>query len=252
MTEAEKTVVKTQAEIDADIDKARAEAEQARAEAKKAEQEALKCAAQTRREVAFAVTAECDQYESEVAMERQKELRARELASDCQNHVYRFVGEVNDAQVSSCMKELSYWHRTEEKCPITVIFYSPGGSVIAGMALFDFLSDLKRSGHHLTTVCSGYAASMAGILLQAGSRRVIGPESYILIHEITAGTHGKIGEMKDDVKFYERICNRVIDIFVTRSGGKLKKSRMEKEWRGHDWWIDSDLALALGIVDEVQ
>jgi len=93
---------------------------------------------------------------------------------------------------------------------------------------------------------------MGGIALQAGDRRVIGKESYILVHQITAGTMGKIDQMKDDVHFYEHICDRVVDIFVARSSGKLTRQKMRKEWTGHDWWLDSTDALKYGVVDEVR
>jgi ATP-dependent Clp endopeptidase proteolytic subunit ClpP len=277
MTDAEKTVAKTAEEIAAEVEKSHAEAAQAlaearkadaeaeakasataaevakaQAEAKKAESEAAYFAAQTRREIATAEQEECELYVTKINRDIQDELRKRQLAHDSYHHVYRFVGTVGDKTVEDCIHELSYWNRSCPKCDITIIFYSPGGSVIPGMALYDFIRSLSNEGHSITTMCAGYAASMAGILLQAGDTRIIGKESYILIHEISAATHGKMGEMKDDVKFYEHICKRVVDIFVNRSGGKLTKSRMTKEWVGHDWWIDSDLALTLGIVDEVR
>jgi ATP-dependent protease ClpP protease subunit len=253
MSEADKkTVEKTQAEIDAEVGARNADAVRSIAEAKRAEAEAAKLEQETRQAKADADVSELELRAAQINIDRADELRKRELSEDAYHHLYRFVGQVSDSTVSDCMQELSYWSRSFPRCGITIVFYSPGGSVIPGMALYDFIRGLSQSGHHITTMCAGYAASMAGILLQAGDTRVIGRESYILIHEITAGTHGKIGEMKDDVKFYERICARVVSIFVKRSGGKLTKAKMQREWVGHDWWIDSDMALALGIVDEVR
>lgn len=208
MTDAAKKTVetqpKTQKEIDAEIEARKAEAVKAIAEAKKAEQEAAYFAAQTRRELATAEQEECELYVTKINRDIQEELRKRQLAADTYHHVYRFVGAVTDDAVSKCISELSYWSRSCHGCDITIIFYSPGGSVIPGMALYDFIRRLSNDGHHITTMCAGY------------------------------------------------ICKRVVDIFVNRSGGKLTKSRMTREWVGHDWWIDSDLALTLGIVDEVR
>lgn len=178
----------------------------------------------------------------------------RALAEDYYQHVYNFEGVVDAATVRACIRFLRQWDRLEPECDLRIIFNSPGGSVTHGMALFDELVTLSKRGggsHHVTTVIRGYAASMAGILLQAGDHRVSGAESYLMIHEIAAGTGGKIGEIKDDVKFYDRICERVVDIFVDRSGGKISKANFKKRWERQDWWLDSAEALKLGFIDEI-
>jgi len=235
----------TPEEVEANVLKTKAEAAAALAEADRN-------AAEARKFVAEARSAEAEAETNEIDLDRTRRLRERELASDTYHHVYRFTSQVDAGSVAACMKELNDWHRNCPGCDIEVVFFSPGGSVMPGMMLYDYFTELKADGHKLTTVAMGYAASMAGILLQAGDVRICGKESYILIHEITAATYGKMGTMEDDVKFYRRMCDRVTDIFVNRSGGKLKRSVMEKEWRGHDWWLDSTTALKLGIVDEVR
>jgi ATP-dependent Clp protease protease subunit len=157
----------------------------------------------------------------------------------------------------------------DEKPPITVIFDSPGGSVIDGMHLWDFLSYVKSQGHHLTTVAFGMAASMAGILLQAGDTRVLGRESYLLIHEVSFGAGGKIGEVEDEIKFIKKIQSRVLDIFaeraadalITRGDRKLenrkevikeRRQKVARNWERKDWWLDSTECLEFGLVDEVR
>ena len=85
-----------------------------------------------------------------------------------------------------------------------------------------------------------------------GDVRVMGRESYLMIHEISAGAGGKIGEINDAVKFYERVCERVVDIFVSRSGGKCSRAQFKKNWNRADWWIDSAEALRWGFVDAVR
>lgn len=235
----------TQQEIDAAVRKDNAEAAKAEAEAKKLMNEAEEAEAKVR--VARNMAEKSD-IEMKVTLEKE----ARRLNGDVPQHVYRFLSAVDAASAQQCVSELTYWDREDPTCPITLVFMSPGGAVIPGMALFDFLRSLSDKGHEITTVCSGYAASMAGILLQAGDIRVCGPESYILIHELAAATMGKIGDMADDVAFYKKICERVLNIFVNRSGGKLSKRVMKKNWTRKDWWLDSDEALRLGIVDEVR
>jgi ATP-dependent protease ClpP protease subunit len=122
------------------------------------------------------------------------------------------------------------------------------------MHLFDALTSYSKRGggtHEITMIVRGYAASMAAILLQSVDVRVIGPESYLLVHEISAGAIGKIGEMKDDMKWYERVCERIATIFVQRSGGKVTKAKFKANWTRKDWWLDSDEALRLGFVDKI-
>lgn len=242
----------TQKEIDSKIALELSETELNRSQIAMNMADADKMMAEAAEAKAKAAVAEFMAKKSAIDFEIHEEKNARRLASDDHNKVYRFDVSVNSSSVSAAINELSYWDRTYPGCPITIIFQSPGGEVISGMALYDFIRGLSRNGHVVTTVCSGYAASIAGILLQAGDIRVCGPESYILIHEIAAGTVGKIGEIQDAVTFYEKICERVLNIFVMRSGGKLTKRVMKKNWTRKDWWIDSDDALKLGIVDEVR
>ena len=118
------------------------------------------------------------------------------------------------------------------------------------MAFFDYLQDLKANGHKLTTVAQGMAASMAGILLQAGDVRVIGHESYLLIHQVQAGMMGSFGDLQDRMKWLEIVQDRILDIFATRS--KMPRAKIKVNWTRTDWWIDSAKALEYGFVDEVR
>lgn len=202
-------------------------------------------------------------YAAEVArmeLERKKREELRTLAENKYYHIYNFNSEVSDSSVTSCMNELNIWSRNDPGCSMEVVFNSPGGHVIAGMALFDFITALRAKGHHITMTCRGYAASMAGILLQAGDIRQIGPESYILIHEISFGAYGKIGEVEDEVKFVEKIQSRVLDIFASRAkeagenGTATKpysRADFKKNWARKDWWLTSAEALAGGVVDKI-
>ena len=120
------------------------------------------------------------------------------------------------------------------------------------MALFDFIQELKDKGHKITTVAHGMAASMAGILMQAGDWRICGKEAYILIHEISSGSWGKASELEDDLKFIKRIQDRVLNIFVDKASGKVTKAFIRKNWARKDWWLSSADCLKYGIVDEVR
>lgn len=240
----------TPAEIKANVAKANAEATAALAEAEKNSAEARKFGYEADR--AFqAFTADS------IGLEQVQHLRKRELACDSYHHVYQFMGKVAEASVASCVRELSFWNRDCPKCDIEFIINSPGGEVIAGMAMYDYLMYLRTQGHKITTVAIGYAASMAGILLQAGDVRVMGREAYVLIHEVSFGAGGKIGEVEDEVAFVRKIQDRVLHIFSKRSLAAQPKTgltvkQFENKWKRRDWWLDSDEALKIGVVDEIR
>lgn len=186
----------------------------------------------------------------EIAAGQAEQAEKERLTANKYNFVYTFDGEVSGTSVKACIDQLTKWERLHPKVGIEIVFNSPGGSVLDGMALFDFIQSLRHKGHKITTVAYGYAASMAGILLQAGDVRIIGRESYILIHEISFGTMGKIGEVEDEVAFINKIQNRVLDIFAARC--KLTKRQLKHKWQRKDWWLDSSEAIRDGFVDKVR
>ena len=175
---------------------------------------------------------------------------AASLANDYNNRRYVFNAAVSTSSVEKCMQCLGEWSRTEPGCPIELVIMSPGGEVFPGMGLFDFLRTLSHAGHHITTVALGYAASMGGILLQAGDTRVMGKESYVLIHEVSAGGIGKVGEMEDKVELMKVMCARTVRIFAERSN--LTTEFIEEHWKRTDWWLTSEECLEHGLVDEVR
>lgn len=217
----------------------KAKAGQLLAEARKANAEAAKLEAET------AVVV--------LSAEKAKRAADEELATDKYHYLYSFDAAVGDTSVEACIKQLAAWDRLNPKCNIEIVFLSnPGGSIIAGLALYDYIQLLRRRGHSITTSTLGMAASMAGILLQAGDVRVMAKESWLLIHEASFGAMGKVGEVEDTTDWVKRIMKRVLKIFAERSGGKLSVAQITKKWRRKDWWIDSDEALRLGLVDEVR
>jgi ATP-dependent protease ClpP protease subunit len=231
-----------------ELDKLVAEAESVRAETERIRAETERILSEKRSTDAVAEAAE-------MQLAQAREAEAARVQSDEHLRVYRFAGAVTADTAARCMKQLILWDRLDPNCDIEVVFNSPGGDVINGMALFDQLVALSLRGggtHQITIGTRGYAASMAGILLQAADVRWMGKQSYLMIHEISAGTGGKIGEINDAVKFYEAVCARVVEIFVERSEGKCSRAKFVKGWLRTDWWLLSDEALKHGFVDEVR
>jgi ATP-dependent protease ClpP protease subunit len=221
------------------------------------EQEVLAARAETRKTLAEALKAEAEAEAYNMDVDRKREVFAMERTSDRYFHTYQFTDMVNLATVEQCIATLTMWSRRDAQeraegatpCPMTVTFNSPGGDIIAGIALFDYLLELRRSGHHLTTIAQGIAASMAGILLQAGDTRCMGAESWVLIHQASFGTQGSFGVVEDRVEWVKKVQERIIGIFVARS--QLTKRQLETKWTRKDWWLDSAECLKLGIVDKV-
>ena len=190
--------------------------------------------------------------QSRILTERDEREEGETLAANKYHHVYYFTRKVDEASVSSCMDALTTWHRTSPGCEITIIFLSPGGSVIDGLALYDFIQDLRRSGHRITTGTQGYAASMAGVLLQAGDVRFMARNASILIHEISSLAWGKAGDIEDELEFIHKLQDRILGIFADRSGGKASVDFLRDKWKRKDWWLMSEEALELGLVDEIR
>ncbi len=185
------------------------------------------------------------------ADEKEREDRKARSLWD-QHRILRIADSIGSSSVTIAMQRLHQFHVEDPGCEIEIQFTSPGGSVLQGMALFDYIGYLRAQGHRVTTVVSGMAASMAGILIQAGDHRVMGKESWLLIHEVSLSAEGKIGELEDTTKWAEAMCKRVAKIFVERAGGRISMAQFQKGWKRTDWWLDSDDCLRLGFVDEVR
>lgn len=219
-----------------------ARTEKAEADAALAAAEAFKVTAEARK-----VTAEAEREEINLAKDRREE--EERLAADKYHYVYAFTDSVSSHSVEGCIEQLTTWMRTSPDCSIEIIFHSPGGEVIPGMALFDFIQRVRAGGHHVTTMALGMAASMAGILLQAGDHRVMGKEAWVLIHEASFGAVGKVGEVEDVVEWVKKVQKRILNIFASRS--KLTARQIARRWKRKDWWLSSEDCLELGFVDEV-
>jgi Vilmaviridae head maturation protease len=245
MTEPKATPSKTQDEYPYPhtVAESAAYAAKALAEAEVAKVTARKLAAEAR-------TQEYLAKEKKIHLLQEEEERQREEASNEFHRVYLFNKEVDDSSTNACMNRLALWSRIDPGCDIEIVFSSPGGYVISGMALFDYIRQMRDQGHYITTSCLGYAASMAGILLQAGNERIMGREAYILVHEVSSIAWGKFGEIEDEMIFMRMMQSRILDIFAERT--KLSKKQIENKWKRKDWWLDSDEALKFGFVDSIR
>tara|TARA_R110000751_G_scaffold16681_4_gene52532 strand:+ start:346 stop:1104 length:759 start_codon:yes stop_codon:yes gene_type:complete len=234
---------RTKKEIEADITLKEAEARKTVAEAVKLEHECDRAELDLKK-------ADVEYQMKHMNLEKEIDRHAKDKAQDDENFLYRFSGEVSGTSVRNCVQKLTEWHRIKPKCDIEIVFSSPGGSIIDGFELFDYIQYLRNEGHHITTGSLGYAASMAGILLQAGDTRWIGHQAWLMIHRAAFGAWGKTYEIEDEVKFIKRIEDRIIDIFTSRSN--LTTNKIKRNWDRKDWWISADECRDAGLVDEIR
>lgn len=186
---------------------------------------------------------------AELRLERARQKADAEDAEASANLIYTFYNEVNDESVKECIDELGTWSRQSPKEPITVILNSPGGNVVDGLALYDYLMHLRKRGHHITMIVLGEAASMGGVLLQAGNKRIIGRHAFLMIHQISWEAYGKSFEHDDVRHLIKRQEQNLLRILAQRS--TLSAREVGVRWHRKDWWLNADEAVKLGFADEI-
>jgi len=184
-------------------------------------------------------------YEASFAADIRQEVDASQHVA----RLYSFNGSVSDSSANACISCLGQWQREDASRDITIVFNSPGGGVHSGLALYDYIKAVQAGGTTINTHSIGWAASMGGILLQAGEKRTMGAHAYMLIHEISAGAIGNTSELEDELKFVKRLQERCLAILSERSS--LTKRQIARRWQRKDWWLDAQEALEFGFIDEI-
>ena len=131
--------------------------------------------------------------------------------------------------------------------PITMYINSPGGSIVDGLAIYDIIQAIKPV---VRTICVGMAASMASILLCAGSKgeRCILPNGEVLIHQPSGGTYGTAADMTIDIERINRLKNKLYNILAKHTGQSVDKIIQDSQ---RDFWLTAEEALEYGIVDKI-
>ncbi len=155
--------------------------------------------------------------------------------------------EVNDTTASLIVAQLLYLEAQDPDKDIQFYINSPGGSVTAGMAIFDTMRYIKCD---VATICVGMAASMGAFLLSAGTKgkRMALPNAEIMIHQPSAGTQGQITDMAIHLQRLEAIKARMNRILAENTGKSVKEVTAACE---RDNFMTSEEAVAFGLVDRV-
>jgi len=155
--------------------------------------------------------------------------------------------EVNDTTASLIVAQLLYLEAQDPDKDIQFYINSPGGSVTAGMAIYDTMKYIKCD---VATICVGMAASMGAFLLSAGTKgkRMALPNAEIMIHQPSAGTQGQITDMAIHMKRLQTIKERMNRIMSENTGRSIEEVTAACE---RDNFLSAEEALAFGLVDRV-
>ena len=155
--------------------------------------------------------------------------------------------EVNDATASLVVAQLLYLEAQDPDKDISFYINSPGGSVTAGMAIYDTMNFIKCD---VSTVCIGMAASMGAFLLSAGTngKRFALPNSEIMIHQPLGGAKGQATDIKIQAELILRTRDRLNAILAKNTGKTIEEIARDTE---RDNYMTAQQALEYGLVDKV-
>ncbi len=159
-----------------------------------------------------------------------------------------FIGTpVDDHVANLVVAQMLFLQMEDPKRDINLYINSPGGSVTAGLAIYDTMQFVTCD---VATYCVGVAASMAAVLLTAGTKgkRYALPNSDIMIHQVSGGAQGTASDVERTVEYMFRLKKRLIKIMAHHTG---KSEDRIKEDSDRDYWITAEQAKEYGLVDEV-
>ena len=157
------------------------------------------------------------------------------------------VGEVNDQTANLVVAQLLFLESENPEKDISFYINSPGGSVTAGMAIFDTMNFIKPD---VSTLCCGFAASMGAFLLAAGAKgkRLSLPNSKIMIHQVLGGARGQATDIEIHARDILRTKDQMNRILAERTGQTLEKIKQDTE---RDYFLTADEAKDYGLIDQV-
>jgi ATP-dependent Clp protease protease subunit len=155
-------------------------------------------------------------------------------------------GEINKTSVRRVTTSL-IWSMTKGARPIFIFLSTPGGDVDAALALYDTIKGLVNSGVEIYTVAVGECFSAGTIVLQAGLKRFITPNTYLMIHEISSWNLGKVSEQLETAHYLKEYQDRVFKILAERS--KLGFRAIKRRCLRRNWWLPPEETLKYGFAD---
>lgn len=167
-------------------------------------------------------------------------------SKNLENRVIHLIGEVNDDMAASIVAQLLYLSSQSSE-DIQLYINSPGGSVSAGLAIYDTMQFIEAD---VVTVCLGHAASMGAIILSGGTKgkRMILPNAEVMIHQPSGGIQGQASELEIAAEHIKRTKDVLNAIIAKNCEKKEQEVRMDMD---RDYWMSASEAVTYGIVDRM-
>lgn len=158
-----------------------------------------------------------------------------------------FQGEVNDETANLIVAQMLFLDADDSEKDITLYINSPGGSITAGMAIYDTMNQIRTD---VSTVCAGIAASMGAFLLSSGTRgkRYALPNARIMIHQPSGGAQGKASDIEIAAKEILYFRERINQILADNTGKSQAQIETDSE---RDFFMSAEEAKAYGLIDEI-
>jgi ATP-dependent Clp protease protease subunit len=157
------------------------------------------------------------------------------------------VGEVNDATANLIVAQMLFLESENPDKDISLYINSPGGSVTAGLAIYDTMQFIKPD---VSTLCTGFAASMGAFLLSAGAKgkRICLPNSRVMIHQVSGGFRGQASDIEIHAKETLFLKRRLNEIMSKHTGQSMEVIEKDTD---RDNFLSAEEALKYGIIDKV-
>ena len=159
-----------------------------------------------------------------------------------------FIGEtVSDPMANYIIAQMLYLQMQDPNKDINIYINSPGGSVTAGLAIYDTMQFVTCD---VNTYCMGMAASMGAVLLTAGTRgkRYALPNSHIMIHQVSGGAQGTASDVERTVEFMYSLKNRLNEILAHHTDKRVDQIKADSD---RDYYMSAQEAADYGLIDKV-
>jgi ATP-dependent Clp protease protease subunit len=180
--------------------------------------------------------------------ERKMNIAAMDVFSRLMMDRIIFMGTgVNDQVANIIQAQLLFLESTDANKDIQIYINSPGGSVYAGLGIYDTMQFIKPD---VATICTGMAASMGAVLLCAGEKgkRSALPHSRVMIHQVSGGAQGQASDILITAQEVVKLREELYTIIAKHSGKSYEQVHEDSD---RDFWMRADEALEYGMIDEV-
>ncbi len=164
-----------------------------------------------------------------------------------EDRVIFLSGQITDEGANLVVAQLIYLESKDPTKDISIYINSPGGSVTAGLAIYDTINYIRCD---VSTICVGMAASMGAFLLSAGTKgkRYALPNSEIMIHQVLGGSQGQASDVEIQTRQLLKLKNKLNLLFAKHVGKSVEQVQHDTD---RDNYLDAEQALAYGIIDKV-